>query len=40
LIERGLVALPPRLEQARDVDGIGLGHEGNCSSPLSFPRTP
>jgi hypothetical protein len=40
LIERGLVALAPRLEQARDVNGIGLGHEGNCRSVSRFPRTP
>jgi hypothetical protein len=26
LIERGLIALAPRFEQARDVNGIGLRH--------------
>lgn len=40
LIERGLVALAPRVEQARDVNGIGLGHGGHCSSLARFPRTP
>lgn len=40
LIERGAITLAPRLEQVRNVNRVGLGHEGNCSTVSRVPHIP